>query len=157
MAQLSDDHAQFATIAMGTMNVIMTVISLVLVEKAGRKTLLLVGFVGMFFDTFLLAICLNYAVSEFNLLFFNYFLTIFFYSERGIVDLILQHRAGHLLRDHVCHRSWLHSLVPCVRAVQPVGQASSHVCGRLRQLDGKLCCWSRLPSPTGKSLKQNKN
>lgn len=65
MAQLSDEHAQFATIAMGTMNVIMTVISLVLVEKAGRKTLLLVGFIGMFFDTFLLAICLNYAVSGF--------------------------------------------------------------------------------------------
>jgi len=63
MAQLSDDHAQFATLAMGTMNVIMTVISLVLVEKAGRKTLLLIGFIGMCIDTFLLAICLKYAVS----------------------------------------------------------------------------------------------
>ncbi|KAF4525345.1 hypothetical protein B566_EDAN007827 [Ephemera danica] len=63
MAQLSDEHAQYATLGMGTMNVLMTVISLVLVEKAGRKTLLLVGFTGMFFDTILLAICLNYAAS----------------------------------------------------------------------------------------------
>jgi SP family facilitated glucose transporter-like MFS transporter 1 len=64
MAQLSDENAQYATLGMGSMNVVMTVISLVLVEKAGRKTLLLIGFTGMFFDTVLLAICLNYAVSS---------------------------------------------------------------------------------------------
>jgi SP family facilitated glucose transporter-like MFS transporter 1 len=62
MAQLSEEHAQYATLSMGSMNVVMTLVSLVLVEKAGRKTLLLVGFTGMFFDTVLLAICLQYVV-----------------------------------------------------------------------------------------------
>jgi len=63
MAQLDKNAAQNATMGVGAMNVLMTVISLVLVEKAGRKTLLLVGFAGMFLDTVLLAICLVFAVS----------------------------------------------------------------------------------------------
>ncbi|XP_044727642.1 solute carrier family 2, facilitated glucose transporter member 1-like isoform X3 [Chrysoperla carnea] len=54
MAQLSSEGAQFATLGMGAINVLMTVISLILVERAGRKTLLLIGFSGMFIDTILL-------------------------------------------------------------------------------------------------------
>lgn len=63
MAQLDKTAAQNATMGVGAMNVLMTIVSLVLVEKAGRKTLLLVGFAGMFVDTVLLAICLVFAVS----------------------------------------------------------------------------------------------
>lgn len=63
MAQLDKHAAQNATMGVGAMNVLMTLVSLVLVEKAGRKTLLLVGFFGMFLDTVLLAICLVFAVS----------------------------------------------------------------------------------------------
>ncbi|KAG6459893.1 hypothetical protein O3G_MSEX011660 [Manduca sexta] len=50
-ANLSDAQSQYATLGMGAMNVVMTVISLLLVEIAGRKTLLLTGFLGMFFCT----------------------------------------------------------------------------------------------------------
>lgn len=64
MAGLNDSAAQYATLAMGTINVGMTIVSLFLVEKAGRKTLLLVGFIGMFFATLFLAICITYAVSD---------------------------------------------------------------------------------------------
>lgn len=63
MAQLDKHAAQNATMGVGAMNVLMTIVSLVLVEKAGRKTLLLVGFSGMFVDTALLVICLAFAVS----------------------------------------------------------------------------------------------
>ena len=63
MAQLDKTAAQNATMAVGAMNVVMTFVSLILVEKAGRKTLLLAGFSGMFIDTALLAICLAFAVS----------------------------------------------------------------------------------------------
>lgn len=65
MSNLTDESAQYATIAMGTCNVAMTVVSLVLVEKAGRKTLLLIGFVGMFFIALILTICLAFAVRLF--------------------------------------------------------------------------------------------
>lgn len=58
MAQLSDENAQYATMGMGAINVLMTLVSLVLVEKAGRKQLLLIGFTGMFFDTILLTIAM---------------------------------------------------------------------------------------------------
>ncbi|XP_048267129.1 solute carrier family 2, facilitated glucose transporter member 1 isoform X1 [Bombus terrestris] len=61
MAQLDKTAAQNATMAVGAMNVVMTFVSLILVEKAGRKTLLLAGFSGMFIDTALLAICLAFA------------------------------------------------------------------------------------------------
>lgn len=40
------------------MNVLMTVVSLILVEKAGRKTLMLTGLGGMLVDTIFLTICL---------------------------------------------------------------------------------------------------
>lgn len=63
MAQLDKTAAQNATMGVGAMNVFMTIVSLILVEKAGRKTLLLIGFAGMFVDTALLAICLVFAVS----------------------------------------------------------------------------------------------
>ncbi|XP_033224164.1 solute carrier family 2, facilitated glucose transporter member 1-like isoform X3 [Belonocnema kinseyi] len=61
MANLPKDAAQMATMGVGAMNVVMTFVSLILVEKAGRKTLLLVGFSGMVIDTLLLAICMPFA------------------------------------------------------------------------------------------------
>merc|ERR1712024_381864 len=42
-AGLDDSQAQSATLGMGAMNVAMTIISLILIEKAGRKTLMLSG------------------------------------------------------------------------------------------------------------------
>jgi len=60
MAQLDDKSAQYATLGMGAVNVLMTVVSMFIVEKAGRKTLLLVGFAGMCCTTILLTICLAY-------------------------------------------------------------------------------------------------
>lgn len=62
-AGLSKEHAQYATIGTGAVNVIMTLVSLVLVERAGRKTLLLGGFSGMCLSTIALTICLSTAVS----------------------------------------------------------------------------------------------
>ncbi|XP_023705143.1 solute carrier family 2, facilitated glucose transporter member 1 isoform X4 [Cryptotermes secundus] len=60
MAQLDDKSAQYATLGMGAVNVFMTLVSMVIVEKAGRKTLLLIGFAGMCCTTILLTICLAY-------------------------------------------------------------------------------------------------
>ncbi|KAM3956075.1 solute carrier family 2, facilitated glucose transporter member 3, partial [Aphomia sociella] len=50
-ANISETHSQYATLGMGAMNVVMTIISLLLVECAGRKTLLLTGFGVMFTTT----------------------------------------------------------------------------------------------------------
>eukprot|EP00096_Caligus_rogercresseyi_P015440 TRINITY_DN7878_c0_g1_i1.p1 TRINITY_DN7878_c0_g1~~TRINITY_DN7878_c0_g1_i1.p1 ORF type:complete len:482 (+),score=118.63 TRINITY_DN7878_c0_g1_i1:104-1549(+) len=57
-AGLSLSESQYATLAMGAMNVGMTLISLVLIEKAGRKTLMLIGLFIMFVTTILLMLCL---------------------------------------------------------------------------------------------------
>ncbi|KAK4324988.1 hypothetical protein Pmani_004411, partial [Petrolisthes manimaculis] len=57
-AGLSEEASINATIAMGTMNVLMTFISLVMVEKFGRKTLMLAGLSGMLVDALLFFICL---------------------------------------------------------------------------------------------------
>ncbi|XP_068627250.1 solute carrier family 2, facilitated glucose transporter member 1-like [Battus philenor] len=61
-ANLSETQSQYATLGMGAMNVVMTVISLLLVEVAGRKTLLLAGFGGMFFST--VALCIASLYTE---------------------------------------------------------------------------------------------
>lgn len=64
MAKLSVENATYATLGVGFINVLMTIVSLVLVEKAGRKTLLLVGFLGMAIDTLLLTVSLTFAVIK---------------------------------------------------------------------------------------------
>lgn len=64
MAGLKEDNSTYATLGMGAINVFMTVVSLFLVEKAGRKTLLLIGFAGMAVDTFLLTIGMIFAQSS---------------------------------------------------------------------------------------------
>ncbi|KAB0797312.1 hypothetical protein PPYR_08306 [Photinus pyralis] len=60
-AHLKPDDAQYATLGMGGLNVFMTLVSLILVEKAGRKTLLLVGFAGMTIDVFVLIFTMIYS------------------------------------------------------------------------------------------------
>merc|ERR1712109_221625 len=60
-AGLNDSQAQSATLGMGAMNVAMTVISLILIEKAGRKTLMLSGLSVMIICTTVLLICLKLA------------------------------------------------------------------------------------------------
>jgi len=57
-AGLTPQTSQYATLGMGGMNVLMTLVSLVIIEKAGRKTLQLVGLGGMLVDLILLTICL---------------------------------------------------------------------------------------------------
>merc|ERR1711902_341578 len=53
-AGLDAKASQSATLGMGTMNVLMTFVSLVLIEKAGRKTLMVIGLAVMFLMTTLL-------------------------------------------------------------------------------------------------------
>ncbi|XP_076387628.1 solute carrier family 2, facilitated glucose transporter member 1 isoform X1 [Megachile rotundata] len=78
MAQLDKNAAQNATMGVGAMNVLMTFISLILVERAGRKTLLLIGFGGMFIDTALLAVCLVFADTSSTAAYFSIVLVIMF-------------------------------------------------------------------------------
>merc|ERR1719286_60413 len=61
-AGLNESQSQSATLGMGSMNVLMTVVSLILIEKAGRKTLMLAGLSAMLvMTTLLLASLLTYA------------------------------------------------------------------------------------------------
>ena len=62
-AGLTDEASQSATLGMGAMNVAMTFVSLVAIEKAGRKTLMVAGLIGMFCMTTLLLISLLLKVS----------------------------------------------------------------------------------------------
>jgi len=57
-AGLDEKNSESATLGMGAMNVAMTFVSLVMIEKAGRKTLMLVGLVGMLCMTGLLLLAL---------------------------------------------------------------------------------------------------
>merc|ERR1712142_318220 len=58
LAGLDAQASQSATLGMGTMNVLMTFVSLVLIEKAGRKTLMVIGLTVMFLMTTLLLVSL---------------------------------------------------------------------------------------------------
>lgn len=58
---LTEDQSQIATICMGLVNVLMTIVSVSLVDMVGRKVLLLVGFAGMFVCTLSLTVAMTFA------------------------------------------------------------------------------------------------
>lgn len=61
---LKGEKPKYATLGVGIINVVMTIVSMVLVEKAGRKTLHLIGIGGMAIASFLLTICMSFIVSD---------------------------------------------------------------------------------------------
>ncbi|KOB77289.1 Glucose transporter, partial [Operophtera brumata] len=77
--KLSNTHSQYASLGMGAMNVLMTVISLLLVERAGRKTLLLTGFSGMLLCS--VSLCIANLYVSMNVL-------------MTVISLLLVERAG---------------------------------------------------------------
>ncbi|WKX94710.1 hypothetical protein Q1695_011743 [Nippostrongylus brasiliensis] len=64
-AGLTDEAAVYATIAMGTVNVLMTIVSVWLVDhpRAGRRSLLLMSLSGMWITTILLTICISLSMG----------------------------------------------------------------------------------------------
>ena len=63
-AGLDEEMAQGATLGMGACNVMMTFVSLVLIEKAGRKTLMITGLCVMLVTTTMILICLKVEVHS---------------------------------------------------------------------------------------------
>ncbi|VDQ01365.1 unnamed protein product, partial [Trichobilharzia regenti] len=63
LAGINDDYLQYCVFAIGVLNVIVTVISLPLLERAGRRTLLLWPTVSLALSLLLLTIFVNLAVS----------------------------------------------------------------------------------------------
>lgn len=61
---LKGEKPKYATLGVGIINAVMTGISMVLVERAGRKTLHLIGIGGMAVVTLLLTICMAFIVSS---------------------------------------------------------------------------------------------
>ena len=62
-AGLSHSAAQYATIGTGAVNVVMTFVSAILVDRAGRRTLHLFGLGGMWVFAILLTISFLWEVS----------------------------------------------------------------------------------------------
>lgn len=60
---ISEEKAVYGTLFMGTINVLMTIVSLFLVDIAGRKTLLIIGMAGMMFISLILTISMSLTVS----------------------------------------------------------------------------------------------
>lgn len=62
-AGLSKANAQYATVGVGGVNVAMTFVSALIMDRAGRRTLHLIGLGGMFVGSVVLTIGLEYQVS----------------------------------------------------------------------------------------------
>ena len=125
LAGLGAQESQSATLGMGTMNVLMTFISLVLIEKAGRKTLMLIGLVAMFLmTTLLLASLLTFvSIQEIE----TYFLTKLSSSGNSDGHVLCCHSCCYPVCGGVCYRSRIYSLVLCHRTVRSVRKTYSHI------------------------------
>lgn len=137
MAKMSPDGAKYATLGMGTLNVIMTLISLFLVELSGRKTLLLIGFSAMFVDTVLLTIALMFAVSiktTFMVFYFVRFKRVFDFTVVRL-GVLFCYPVRNGVRGLVRRRTGFYPVVLGVRIVQLVRPTISHQYSRWSQLD----------------------
>ena len=75
-AGLSDQNAQYATLATGAVNVCMTFVSALIMDRVGRRTLHLTGLGGMFVSSYLLAVGLIFQVIiAFWVIFYDFFLS----------------------------------------------------------------------------------
>lgn len=106
-AKLGERNAQLATLLMGFVNVLMTVVSLLLVEKFGRKTLLLVGFGGMFLVTLLLTLSLALInqfqwLSYFCVVFVNIFVILFAVGPGSIPWFLVNELFNQSARHTAC-------------------------------------------------------
>ena len=63
-AKLSSSVAQYATLATGGVNVMMTFVSALIMDRAGRRTLHLTGLGGMFIFSLILVLSYVFQVSE---------------------------------------------------------------------------------------------
>lgn len=63
-AGLSKENSQYATVGVGGVNVAMTFVSALIMDKAGRRTLHLIGLGGMFVGSLMLTIGLEYQSSH---------------------------------------------------------------------------------------------
>lgn len=61
-ANLSETAAKYATLGTGVINVLMTLVSALIVDRAGRRTLHLIGLGGMFVFTTVLSLALIFKV-----------------------------------------------------------------------------------------------
>ena len=66
-AGLSKENSQYATVGVGGVNVAMTFVSALIMDRAGRRTLHLIGLGGMFVGSLVLTIGLEYQVSKITL------------------------------------------------------------------------------------------
>ncbi|XP_074601458.1 solute carrier family 2, facilitated glucose transporter member 1-like isoform X3 [Brevipalpus obovatus] len=91
-AGLEDSLATYATVGMSMVNVVMTVVSLVLVERFGRRTLHLFGLGGMVFTTILLTFCVqmkHILILSYLSVAMVYLFVIFFASGPGSIPWFL--------------------------------------------------------------------
>ena len=165
-AGLSIQDSQSATLGMGGMNVAMTIISLILIEKAGRKTLMLSGLSVMLICTTCILICLVVEVriminrvSNQNLQrgFFIIVLksedymesnNVFFFADQGCV--VPFHHLCYFVCGWICYRTRFHSLVFCERAFSAICQTNGSFNGSCCQLDSKLFGWTMFPTNASK-------
>lgn len=106
-AKLGENNAQLATSLMGFVNVLMTVVSLLIVEKFGRKNLLLIGFGGMCIVTILLTFSLAF-VNQFQWLsylcvvFVNLFVIMFAVGPGSIPWFLVNELFNQSARHTAC-------------------------------------------------------
>lgn len=90
-AKLSDDEAGGATIGMSCVNVIMTIISTMLVDRLGRRCLMLSGMAGMWVTSILIVICMylveqdaeKYKIAGYCVIVFVYLFVVSFATGPG--------------------------------------------------------------------------
>lgn len=66
IAGLGDDLAKYSTIGVGVVMVLMSLVSMMLMDRTGRRTLHLYGLGGMFITSMFLTIFLLFGVSFFD-------------------------------------------------------------------------------------------
>ncbi|OUC48825.1 putative MFS transporter, SP family [Trichinella nativa] len=87
-AGLSEANAQFTTLGVGLINVLMTIVSAILIDKAGRRMLQLIGLGGMWISCIALSVSIIYMLDQASSIPWFYTNEIFLQNARGYANAI---------------------------------------------------------------------
>ena len=148
---LSESHAKYATIGIGTVMVVMTLISIPLMDKSGRRTLHLYGLGGMFIFSIFITISFLVKVKEKSS---DDSKTRIFLFDTGnsSMDLVAVSGLDTFLRSFFCCWSWFNSMDDYSRTIFSRTKTSSYVDCCLNKLVCKLLSRNWIPNNAGENF-----
>ncbi len=165
MTGLASDTALLQTVAVGATNLIFTIIAMTVIDKFGRKTLLLIGSVGLTF--FMGMVGRAFILESFNgyavLVYLIGYIAFFAFSQGAVIWVFLAEIFPNMVRakgqalgsfTHWVGAALVSWTFPIIANLPGIGGGGAFIFFSLMMILQFFMVWKWLPETKGKSLEQ---